>query len=508
MVPQVPLVFLLSAVIGSWSLDARAGLPPAPGSWDPLIQFGGNGLDPIVAVHLIHLHTGKVLVLDYGVDEPYGSPFSRLWTPPSIDDPGGTGTFEAVPNNHTNLFCSGHSHLADGRVLTAGGSWLPATSDPTVAPLTADLFDPLLPVGLQWNNPAAPPDMRHRRWYPTCTTLTDGSVFVVAGEISPGKLDTVRPERYTPGPGGGSWVELPKSAEHYFPIYALNFLAPGGLVFNAGGHSDTWIIDPDAPSPEWLPMGFNAGHPEYDHCGTVMYAPGKVLKLGGGIGKPPLACRTVSMIDLNQASPEWVLRRPMTHERQNLNATVLPDGTVLVTGGNRDYNAKGQTLEPVMSAELYDPDTDTWTLMPNMSHPRMYHSTALLLRDGRVVAAGGDDYPTAQIFRPPYLNTGVERPVIQVSPESMTYGGTCTIAYTPVEITIDRVALLRLGAVTHGFDQDQRRVPLTIGAAAAGTVTVLAPAGPDIAPPGHSMLFLLEPSGVPSAAAYVRVGGP
>ena len=122
-----------------------------PGSWEQWEWFGVSQAEAIVAVHLIHLRTGKFLALEFGLTIPYSSPKCRLWTPPAFGV-AGPGTFETVANTRANCCCCGHAQLADGRVLTAGGGFL-STNE---APRNADLFDPSLAVGQQWNNPATP----------------------------------------------------------------------------------------------------------------------------------------------------------------------------------------------------------------------------------------------------------------------------------------------------------------------------------------------------------------
>lgn len=169
-------------------------------------------------------------------------------------------------------------------------------------------------------------------------------------------------------------------------------------------------------------------------------------------------------------------------------------------------------------AEIFEPAAGNaaWTLQPAMAIERMYHSTALLLQDGRVVAAGGNNRPTAQIFRPPYITSGAPRPIITDAPLYMEWGEEYVIEYVKNGgPAATKACLTRLGSVTHGFDQDARRVPLTITASSDGPqpyVTVAAPADGNIAPPGYYLLWILNEYAnnqfAPcELAAYVQVGG-
>jgi hypothetical protein len=126
--------------------------------------------------------------------------------------------------------------------------------------------------------------------------------------------------------------------------------------------------------------------------------------------------------------PSWLVANEMIHARRNHNLVVLPDGKVLAVGGNAVNNVNGA----VRAAEIFDPSAGTWTEQPesHADHPRMYHSSAMLLPDGRVVSAGGNNHPTAQIFRPPYFNiSGDPRPTIDSAPAEMHYNQSYTINY-------------------------------------------------------------------------------
>ena len=110
----------------------------------------------------------------------------------------------------------------------------------------------------------------------------------------------------------------------------------------------------------------------------------------------------------------------MANRRAFHNTTLLPDGTVLVTGGGTALDGY-DISKAVLAAELWSPATETWRTLAAAAVPRLYHSTALLLPDGRVLMAGsGNDGPAvnqtqAELFSPPYLFKGA-RPTISNAP--------------------------------------------------------------------------------------------
>jgi galactose oxidase len=173
---------------------------------------------------------------------------------------------------------------------------------------------------------------------------------------------------------------------------------------------------------------------------------------------------------------------------------------------------------PVYVAELWDPQTETFARLAAMRTPRTYHSVALLLRDGRVFVGGGglctDDYngtcnnhPDAEILTPPYLlnadGTPAVRPVITEAPAFAAPRTTITVK---TNTTVQKFALMRMGAVTHSVNNDQRRVPLTItgGNPSAGYKLPL-PSSTGVLLPGNYMLFALTASGRPSVAKVIQI---
>ena len=195
----------------------------------------------------------------------------------------------------------------------------------------------------------------------------------------------------------------------------------------------------------------------------------------------------------------------MTYARRQNNGTLLPDGTVLVTGGSSGSGFDNSS-SPVYAAELWNPSNGAWTTLASASVYRGYHSTAVLLPDGRVLNAGGNKTTgstTYQVFSPPYLFKGV-RPTITSAPASAAYGSTFFVQ-TLDAASITKVTLIRLPSVTHAFDANQRLnyLPFT---PAVGGLNLTAPPSANVAPPGHYMLFLVNGSGVPSVAAILVLG--
>lgn len=436
------------------------------GQWSPPIAW------PVVALHAGLLSDGKVL--SWG---KYGDPY--LWDP-------STGGFTALSNPYW-LFCAGHSFLPDGRLLVAGGH----ISDDHGLPDAATFS----PSSGSWSRI---PSMKFGRWYPTNTTLATGEVLVIAGRNQAGNhVNTA--EVWT----GSSWRSL-TGAKLKLPYYPRTWVAPNGKVFYAGEQRMTRYLS-TAGTGKWDTVGLRKfGVRNYGSA--VMYLPGKVLYAGGG-----RTTRTAEIIDLNKAAPAWQYTGSMAYPRRHLNATVLPTGEVLVTGGTRGTSFNEVSLA-VRVAEIWNPATGAWTKLAAGAVNRTYHSTSLLLPDGRVLHAGSgdavnDDGPApdeknAEFFSPPYLFKGA-RPTISSAPSATGYGQTFTVG-TPDASAIGKVSLIALGSVTHAMDQGQRFLWLTY-TRVSGSLAVTAPAGRNLAPPGWYMLFLLNGKGVPSVARMIRL---
>jgi hypothetical protein len=426
---------------------------------------------PIVQLHLHLLANGRVLSWGHG-----GSP--QVWDP-------ATGSFTAAPSPSL-LFCTGHTFLPDGRLLVAGGH----ISNGHGLPNT-NIFDPA--TG-SWQ--AAAP-MAAGRWYPTTTTLPNGEVLVLSGQDESGALNAI-PEIWN----GSAWRQL-TTASLSLPNYPRTFVAPDGRVFYAGAAQQSRWLDVTGTGRWSLGPQLKFGARSYGSA--VMYLPGKILYVGGG--SPPT--NTAEVIDLNTPAAQWTYTGSMAYARWNANATLLPTGDVLVTGGT-SLADRVNPAGAVNVAELWSPATGQWTQLASAAPLlRGYHSTTVLLPDGRVLHSGGGDGGGVpdnfnyELYSPPYLFKGA-RPVISgATPADVGYGQTLVLA-TPDGPTIAKVTLIRSGSVTHAFDQAQLLVRLGFSQASGG-LSVTLPASRTVAPPGPYLLFVVNADGVPSGGRIMRL---
>lgn len=444
------------------SASAASASAAVAGEWTAPFDW------PVVAVHLSLLPSGRVL--SFG---KVGNP--ELWNPAS-------GAFTEIPSP-VLLFCAGHALLPDGRLLVAGGHISDDHGLPNITYFSSS--------GSAWSSG---PSMVKGRWYPTTTTTGSGQVVILAGRDEAGNQVTV-PEVWKNGV-----LRRLTGANSALAYYPRAFQAPDGRLFVAGEDRQSRFLSL-AGSGSWTNSALRQFGTR-DYGAAVMYDDGKILYVGGGH-----TTNTAETIDLNQASPAWRLTDPMANARRHLNATVLPTGDVLVTGGVSGTGFNDLNTG-VHAAELWSPTTGHWTTLASSMITRGYHATSLLLPDGRVLHTGSGDGGTdpreltAEIFSPPYLFAG-PRPTIKTAPATVRYGVPFRVR-SPQASSVARISLIRLGSVTHAFDMNQRYRTLSF-VAKADTLAVGAVNDKNRTPPGHYMLFLVDGSGVPSVARIVRI---
>ena len=459
---------------------AAATDPAITGQWSAPFDLGG------VAIHATLMHNDDILIFQYvegaaGVDL---TSWIGTWNWSS------SVTRDAPITYPRDIFCAGHNGLADGRVFVAGGH-LHTTGkkqDP-IGVAATDTYDPLTRT---WTSG---PTMAEKRWYPTNVGLPSNKTLVFGGQAAP-KVPSNTVEEYDATTN--TVRVLPASATKPLGLYPRMFLMPNGKILRCGPQRLSLYFDPATEA--WTTVGNMAFGSR--NRGTAALLPGgsKVFTAGGGASGGPTA--TAEILDTSQAKPVWRLTAPLTYARMLANTVVLPDGRLLVIGGGRAF----KYTDPVYVPELFDPATETWTLMAPQQASRMYHSTALLLPDGRVLSAGQDNGSLqryGEIFSPPYLFRGA-RPSIAGAPSSVSNGGTLQFT-SPDAADLTSVVLIRPGSCTHEINTDQRSVPLTF--TVSGTsVSATVPTNVNVAPPGYYMLFVVNSNGVPSVAPWVHVG--
>ena len=424
-------VVLLLALAASDTprVSAQAG----EGQWTTLPY-----LMPINPVHLTLLNNGRVLVVAGSGNVAAETNFrSTIWDPQA-------GTF-STRSHAWDMFCNGAVVLPDGRVLINGGN---KQYDPFRGYQKNALYDPATDTFTDVEN------MAHGRWYPTPTVLGDGRVMTFSGLDELTGATNKKVEIYTVGSGwspeyDASWTP---------PLYPRMHLISDGRVFYSGSGRGSRFFDPSTQTWSSATVRATTKFSGTRGYGTSVLLPlspsngyaSRVMIFGGG--NP--ATSTTEIIDLSAATPEWQFGPSMSQGRIQLNATILPNGKVLVMGGSVNDE---QAATASLNADLYDPKTNTFSSAGANVYPRLYHSGSLLLPDGTVALMGGN--PTRgsyeqhiEIYSPAYLfedGKPALRPTITVRPtRCITATGCRCRRLTPVRSN-----------PSSSSDQARRRMP-------------------------------------------------
>ncbi len=492
------------------ALSSTIGLPLDPGTNDcPSValdrcqlSIGGQwnelpNLPEITFMHAVLLaKTNRILYWGYGQRPDQ----ARVWDQ-------ATGLYTAPANQpidiaaDENIWSGAHAQLndANGTVLAHGGFM-------TGPGVTADterrafLFDPTT------NGFTAAAPLTTGRFYPTTVTLADGTAVTLFGEDhanAPG-VGVQSLEIFAPG-GAGTW-SAPKTVPFNYFYYPWTFLLPGGDLFIAGPQKPARRFNPadativDDPARQYNQISSQRG---VNMDGTAVLLPlrppnytPRVMILGGSAAD---AQQTAEWIDLSAAHPVWEALPDLNVPRDKVNSVLLPDGRVLIAGGI-------ETLPDGGPAEIFDPDDPAsgFQLGPNMKYVRGYHSAALLMPDGSVIMGGdpnGGVTPNER-YRPSYFFK--PRPAITAAPAAIGYGAAFSIQ-TLVPGSIGEIVLMRPGAVTHWFNQNQRSVGCVMTGHTATEVHATAPPDGTVAPPGWYLLFIVDTDRTPSIGTWVRL---
>ncbi|MEE1811315.1 galactose oxidase-like domain-containing protein [Streptomyces sp. BE133] len=362
--------------------------------------------------------------------------------------------------------------------------------------------------------------MNEARWYPTLTTLQDGRVLALSGLDEIGQIVPGKDEIYDPKTRKWQYTGIVRR----FPTYPAVFLLNDGKLFYSGSNAGYGPADVGREPGIWdlatnrfrkIPGMGDAD--EMETSATVRLPPAQDEKFmvigGGGVGESGRSSAKSRLVDLLDPAPKFRDGASLEEGTRYPSASLLPDDSLLVTGGSNDYRGRGGSN--VLQARLYDPRTDTYKRVADPAVGRNYHSGSVLLPDGRVMVFGSDSLyadrantrpgvfeQRIEIYTPPYLYRG-SRPELTAGPKSIRRGSTGRFT-TARGATITSAKLMRPSAVTHVTDTDQRSVALGLKRTAGG-ITVTVPGNRALVPSGWYMLFVTDDRGTPSEGMWVEV---
>jgi galactose oxidase len=483
-----------------WSL----GPATIPSSWTAVTQL------PVDPIGVANLPNGNLVMWsandpysfqgDIG-DASYGQTYTAVFNPTTL-----ASTEVLVTNTGDDMFCPGTANLFDGSILVNGGDSSPKTS----------LYN--WQTGL-WSSAA---NMNIPRGYEANTVLANGSVLTLGGSWSGGQGGKSA-EVFTEG---GAWTELTNVPETNVVgpdpqgIYRGDnhlwlFTAPNGQVFHAGPSAQmNWITTTGTGT---ITSAGNRGTDPYAINGNaVLYDVGLIMKTGGAPAyQDANAEANTFLININGGVGNVTVTpaAPMAYPRAFSNGVALPNGQVFIVGG-QTYPVPFSDATAILTPEIWDPLNQTFRQLNPMVTPRVYHSTALLLQDGRVYVGGGGqcgsgcsaNHFNTEIFTPPYLlnvnGTAATRPVISAAPATAALGSNIAVTTTgPVQSFV----MMRLSSTTHTVNNDQRRIPLTPASSSGNTYTLTIPSNSGTVLQGYYWIFALNAQGVPSVGSTILI---
>lgn len=570
------------------------------GKWGGVFKWGTSS-SGLVATHAANLPDGRVISFSAWKELAFGLQGTTfedktegyVWNPGKGATPNTSqSSFTQADSGDHDMFCAGLAILPDGRLFGGGGGSFDSNGGAAaISQYKTSYFDFRTSAWSQGNDD----NMKVEHWYGTAVampplptqTSTNARLFIVGGAGSGGEKFDYSAELLNT-PGSGVWDRLNASGDEVnllFPLltnpspassreiniefdqqeqwefgevrgwYPYLNVAPDGSLFQSGPIPRLNTVDVGANSVDVNPVSEDipASHAQMRTWGNyVMFDEGKILVTGGSVVRGHDATNTAMIIDIDgnidvQTIPNMRFRRSFQ------NSVILPNGDVLIIGGNNSGKqmadegfasppesnpadakkrwASDISTQTVYTPEVYSPDKNTWRDLTDMTVPRNYHSVALLLEDGRVLAAGGGlcgdtcatNHPNGQIYEPGYLFNPdgspvnpAQRPAItslSVSNNTegysrLTYGQQFSVTLSE-STDISKFTMIKLSAVTHGINTDLRFVEYS---AAKSNMTgsdtsyqLTTTSNKNVLTPGYYFLFAINDKGVPSVAKVVQV---
>jgi len=477
-------------------------------------------------------------------------------------------------NARTNSFCAGGNVLADGTWMNVGGNQAVTYGGEAAESQTGGgpYDDPDGRNSIRLLKPCDDdnncdwelgPDMTTRRWYPTLETLADGTMIILGGCQWGGYVNDARQDNPTiefyPSRGEPTISELLQTT---LPVnlFPLTWLLPSGKVL-VQSNWKTVLLDSNTLEESPLDDMLDAVRVYPASAGTVMLPltpannwTATILFCGGTNLQPDQwkpAERVIIDIPASDScvtitpdvSPSYTRVDPLPEGRSMPNFIFLPDGKILnINGAGRgtagygnDTWAVGMSYaeDPRLTPILYDPNASAGSQwngdgMQPSSIPRMYHSSAILVPDGRVIISGSNPnadvdlevkYPSeyrTEAWYPSWYSERRPQPTGLLSKYS--YGGSPFDVYLSSDdlsgdvknLQNTKVVIIRPGFSTHALNMGQRYVQLdstyTGYSNNTGVLHVSQlPPNPNVLAPGPAYVFVVV-NGVPSVGMEVMIG--
>ena len=447
-------------------------------------------------------------------------------------------------NSHTlfkqpvamDAFCSVVRVLDNNRVFIVGGNKNQDTNLPDSQNQTM-IYDVLNKKFILSKN------LNFKRWYGSVVITGDEKMFIFGGkDVITDKPSTI-PEMVNLKNIDQGWKVLEEAdSNDLFGIndsdewnYPRTFLASDGNIVGIS-YNKTWVMDVnndyrvfktgevplvksgirktlqhynpnfDDPKKGYLKL-LTIGSPVGSTNSAVMIEKDKVLVFGGKQRSDEYSpSNKVFLIDFsNSFNPQIKELKSMNFARSNGNATLMPDGNIFLNGGTSLSDLEFSVFTP----EIYNPKTQTTTEVSNAYFIRNYHSTSLLLPDGRILTAGGDIW-NAEIFYPPYLFTKdinnktvlAKRPQIMNVEKNIKRGEKVQIE---VNGEVSKVSLISTGSTTHAQGSESKFRNLNFTKTSNNTVEIQLDNNSNNLQNGSYLLFVLNAKGTPSEGKIVFV---
>lgn len=431
----------------------------------------------------------------------------------------------------TDTWCSSGASLADGRLVSTGG-WNDGGQ-------SIRIFTPCNNKACDWNELSS--QLAKPRWYASNQILPDNNIIVIGGR---------RAFSYEYAPKSTGAINLPFLYETNEPnvennLYPFVHLSSDGNLF-IFANSKSILLDyknnrvvktfaelmegsrnyPSSGSSVMLPLsaGDNFQRVEVMICGGAPHGAFQMVSQGSY----PAALQTCGRMVITDPNPSWSMEN-MPSSRVMGDMIILPTSEVLIiNGAKQGTSGWGSAVNPATSPYLYTPDKPSglrFQVLASTSIPRLYHSSAVLLPDGRILVGGSNPnegyefanvpYPTElrlEAYIPYYLDSSFDeqRPLITALNGQIGYGVTFEVDFMlTAEPSSVQLKVYAPPFTTHTTSMNQRQLILLLVAlnrtSGAGFVAMVqSPPSSIAAPPGYYLLHVLN-GGVPSRGAWIQI---